>query len=147
MADEKAPEVPMAGGAVTSSKIPRLDYIPTEASVRLAERFEKGVERKGIDKAWNALSKDQQVLTDIPFILERIGHVKYHADKLRDKILAGTPLSGDDDAGAIAWGGAFLCCATKALADQKGCSACGGEGAIKGASACPACKGSGKQRS
>ena len=106
----------MAGGLVTSSKIPGFHRVPTEALRRLAERFDLGVERKGEDKAWNALSKNQEVLTNREFVLERIGHVIYYALKLRDKVLAGD-LSGDDDAGAVIWGGAFLCCATKALSD------------------------------
>jgi hypothetical protein len=113
---ENAPEVPMAGGVVTSSKIPPLHLIPTEALVRTATRFELGIERKGEDKAWNACSANQSCLTDKQFVLNRLGHVILHAMSLRDKILRGAPMEGDDDAGAIAWSGAFLCCATKALA-------------------------------
>lgn len=107
-------EIVMAAGQVSSSAIPGLHRIPTEALVRLAQRFDLGVERKG-DKAWNAVTANQQVLADREFILHRIGHVVIHALKLRDKILRGAPMEGDDDAGAIAWAGAFLCCATKAL--------------------------------
>lgn len=112
-------ETPMAGGAVTSSKIPRLELNPTEAIVRLAARFEEGIRRKPPGKAWNALSANQEVLVDKEFILARIGHVEYHCLKLRDKIKGDWPLTDDDDAGAVIWGGAFLCCATKALEDSK----------------------------
>ena len=108
----------MAGGVVTSSQIPGLHLIPTEALVRLAERFELGIQRKGWDKAWNGCSANQECLTDRDFILDRIGHTIYHALKLRDSIVNGN-LDGDDDAGAIIWGGAFLCCATKRLRESQ----------------------------
>jgi hypothetical protein len=107
-----SPEIVM--GKVSSSKIPGFHLIPTEALVRLALRFDVGVERKK-ELAWNALTANQDMLTNKEFILHRIGHVINHAQKLRDKIVAGTSDLGDDDAGAIIWAGAFLCCATKAL--------------------------------
>ncbi len=116
---DSAVEVPMAGGVVTSSKIPALHLIPTEALLRTAARFELGIERKGADKAWNACSENQSCLSDKQFVLDRIGHVILHALSLRDKVLRNAPLDGDDDAGAIAWSGAFLCCATKALDDDR----------------------------
>jgi len=127
--EQNAPEVAMAGGAVSSSELPSLHLIPTEALVRLAQRFDLGVVRKK-EKAWNAISLNQQVLADREFILHRIGHVIIHAMKLRDKLLGAAVDDGDDDAGAIAWAGAFLCCATKALKDQKDCSGYGGTGFI-----------------
>lgn len=110
----------MADAAVSSSKIPRIDLIPTEAIVRLAERFQLGVERKG-DKAWNVTTDNQAAIMDREFILARIAHVIYHALKLRDKVISGEdPLKagGDDDAGAIIWGGAFLCEVTKRMNDR-----------------------------
>ena len=148
MPDEKAPEVSMAGGLVTSSAIPGFHRIPTEAMRRLAARFDYGVERKGEDKAWNACSNNQVVLTNKAFILERIGHVINHALKLRDKIVSGkSGMDGDDDAGAVIWGGAFLCSATKALSEAISCSACGGTGKfLDTGNPCPACKGSGKSK-
>jgi hypothetical protein len=145
---EKGKEIDMAGGRVSSSEIPHFELIPTVALVRLAERFKLGLDRKG-DKAWNALTQNQEVLTDRGFILSRIAHVIHHALKLRDKVLAGEAL-GDDDAGAIIWGGAFLCCAEVAKPPLN-CSACGGSGHIlrndnQFADICPACHGTGKQR-
>lgn len=110
-------EIPMAGGIVSSSKIPALQLIPTEGMTRTAARFECGIERKGEDKAWNACSANQSCLTNKKFILERIGHVLLHALSLRDKIMRDAPMDGDDDAAAISWSGMFLCCATKALDD------------------------------
>lgn len=154
MPDQNAPEIPMAGGAVTSSKIPGFHRIPTEALVRLATRFDCGVERKGEGKAWNAVSANQQVLTDRQFILDRISHVIGHAAKLRDKIVSGARLDDDDDAGAIIWGGAFLCCASAALTakpvrEVPDCSACGGYGKFSVPHShttleCIVCHGSGK---
>lgn len=108
--------VKFSGGTTSSSKASDFRYIPTEAMVRLANRFALGVQKRPDGTAWNALSHNQDCLKDKDFILERISHVIDHALKLRDKIQAQAPL-GDDDAGAIIWAGAFLCCATKALAD------------------------------
>lgn len=118
MADDM---VKFAGGKVTSSKVPPFHLIPLEAQVRLAWRFQTGIDRRPDGTAWNACSKNQEVLLDQAFVLDRISHVIKHANLLRDKIIAGTPMEGDDDAGAIAWCGAFFCCATRAMADaQKG---------------------------
>lgn len=112
MNEEK--EIPMVGGKASTSQIPDFHLIPTESMIRLAERFKLGIERKG-DKSWNAISKNQEILTDKDFIINRIGHIIHHCLKLRDKITNNEDLSTDDDAGAISWGGAFLCCATKEL--------------------------------
>ncbi len=146
MPDQNAKEVTLAGGLVSSSEIPGFHLIPTEALVRLAKRFELGTERKK-DKAWNALTKNQECLTDREFILHRISHVIAHALKLRDKITQNLPLE-DDDAGAVIWGGAFLCCATAAKPPLN-CSACGGTGMhelVGEDTECPACRGTGKSK-
>lgn len=153
----KKEEIPFASG-VLSSKVPRLELIPYEGLVRTAARFELGIERKGEGKAWNATSKNQDCLTDLPFILARIGHVLHHASRLEAKLLGQIADDGDDDAGAIGWSGMFLCCATKALKEaksQKNCSACGGLGTIQYShgpsdpvhpTECPACKGTGRSK-
>ena len=112
-------QVSFAGGLVTSSKIPPLHLIPTIALESLANRFQKGIERKG-DKSWNALSANQSILTDREFAIERTAHVIQHAMKLRDKLLNGEDLPGDDDdAGAIMWAGAFFACVGAALTKEK----------------------------
>lgn len=107
-------EVDFVGGKVSSSKQPSFKLIPTVALVRLADICDLGIERKG-EKSWNALSQNQEVLEDGEFILERISHVINHALQLRDKIIRHEVGVGDDDAGAIMWGGMFLCCATERL--------------------------------
>ncbi len=139
-----SPEITMAGGQVSSSQIPGFHLIPTEALVRLAMRFDAGVERKR-EKAWNAITPNQEVLTNREFILHRIGHIVGHSSRLRDKIIMGNPMDGDDDAGALIWGGAFLCCATRALENARrkpNCSACGGTGKFLNSDReCPACRG------
>lgn len=118
MSDE---QVPMAGGLVASTKIPPLHLIPTVALEGLAERFELGVQRKG-DKAWNATSKNQACLEDLDFAVDRIGHVVHHALKLRDKLVTGDvdAIMEDDDAGAIAWAGAFLLCVVDRIKQRSG---------------------------
>lgn len=117
----KHPEqVPMAGGKAASSKGPALHLIPTAALTGLADRFELGVIRKG-DKSWNATSNNQAVLTDKGFLIERCAHIIHHAMKLRDQLVRGE-LPGEetikDNAGAVAWGGAFMLCAAEALKED-----------------------------
>lgn len=107
-------EIDFAGGKAQSSASPDLQYLSTEALFRLADRCTLGVKNKG-DKAWNAISKNQEVLADREFVLNRLSHGIKHLLLLRDKIQAGKPMEGDDDAAAVMWTGMFLCCATKAL--------------------------------
>lgn len=110
-------QIPMAGGKALSSKIPNFHLVPTIALEALANRFNLGCRRKA-EKAWNAVSKNQEVLLDRDFLMERLGHVIHHCIKLRDKVADGSSLEGDDDAGAIIWGGAYAVCATRALIGQ-----------------------------
>lgn len=100
-------------GNASSSKQPRWDVVPRRALLRLIQRFEMGLERKG-DKAWHARSQNQDCLTNHEFVVSRIVHVINHAYALLDKLEGRIPDDGDDDAGAIAWGGIFLCEATDA---------------------------------
>ena len=126
-------EVLFAGGKASSSKCSPYHLIPTEGNRRIADRFQLGIDNRPDGTAWNACSQNQECLLDIPFVMSRITHVMEHAQKLRDKIVAGEPMDGDDDAAAIGWAAHFLCCATRAMQDQKNatiknCSACGGDG-------------------
>jgi hypothetical protein len=112
-------QIPIADGKVLTTKVPGFHLIPTESLVRLAERFQLGIDKKG-KMAWNSLTDNQEVLTNKELIFDRIGHIIHHCLKLRDKILKNEdPLEEDDDAGAISWGGAFLCCVTRKLKERR----------------------------
>lgn len=90
----------------TSSKCPRFDLIPIEAIIRLANRFELGEIKHGHNN-WRKGINDKQ------YILERTCHIIHHAIKFMHKLDHLLPDDGDDDVGAILWGAAFLCEATK----------------------------------
>ena len=110
-------QIAMAGGKAASSVGPPFHLIPTAALTHLANRFQKGIERKG-DKAWNALSNNQECLTDKEFVIERMSHIIHHALKLRDQIRFGVQ-PGDEsmteNAAAMAWGGIFAICAAEEI--------------------------------
>lgn len=115
VAPDTPKQIPYAGGLALSSLVPPLHLIPTVALESLANRFQLGIERKG-NKSWNAISQNQEILTDREFAIERISHIIHHATKLRDKLIRGDEIPGeDDDAGAILWGGAFLACVAEVL--------------------------------
>ena len=124
-------EVEFAGGKASSSRVPPLHLIPTLCLEKTAERFRLGIERKG-EKSWNAISDNQEVLTDLDFLLERTSHIVHHALRLRDKVITyrADPAAGlrllaeDDDASAIVWGGMFLQCAVEALRDAQDVRPC-----------------------
>lgn len=115
------PQVLMAGGKVASTKGPAYHLIPTAALDKLAERFELGIARKG-DKAWNAVSGNQDCLTDKELLIERCSHIVHHALKLRDQLQDSScgEESIQDNAAAVMWGGAFLVCAGNALSKCSG---------------------------
>lgn len=114
-------EVLSANGLVSSSKCPPFQYIPLCALISLAERCQKGVDIKK-DKAWNALSKNQDVLSDVEYCIQRLDHVVKHAYILMEKLSAGDvkALVEDDDAGAIMWGGMFASCVVKRMLEGAG---------------------------
>jgi hypothetical protein len=119
-AEGHPPQIDIGNGRTTKGKAYHL--IPKIVFETLADRFELGEERKG-DKAWNALSKYQDVLENIPFIHERINHIIQHAMEFRQKLIEGkpfvTPNNKGGDAGAILWGGAFLACVAEVLDKQR----------------------------
>ncbi len=109
-------QVHFAGGKASSSKAGApYHLIPTISNKRIAQRFQLGIDRRPDGTAWNAISENQECLVDKAFVYDRITHVIEHAQNLRDKIAAGKPMEGDDDAAAIGWASHFLCCATDAL--------------------------------
>ena len=118
--DSKIIEDQVQFGKVSSSKCPPFHLIPLVALEKIAERFQCGIDRKG-DGAWNAISHNQECLTDYKLIMDRISHVIHHAMKLRDKFHSENMelINSDDDASAVAWGGVFLICAIEALKTKK----------------------------
>jgi hypothetical protein len=96
------------------SSIPRLELIPREALIRLAGRFELGVKNYQ-DKAWNALSPNQECLSDRDMAIARAAHALDHASKLIAILSGQMPDDGDDHAGAILWAGSFLAMASDVL--------------------------------
>jgi hypothetical protein len=102
------PTITSRCGAKTSP-CPRLDLLPYHGLVRCAARFEKGETRYGHDN-W------RKGLSDKQYVIERASHVMHHCAMLIAKLEGHLPDDGDDDAGAIAWGGMFLCEAMFALA-------------------------------
>ncbi len=105
-------------GGASSSKIPRFDLIPRQALVRLAKRYELGIEKHG-ENAWNIGNENQAPLDDKEWIIARLAHVIDHATKAIDKIRGHAPIDEDDDAAAIMWGGSVLVAATERWAKQK----------------------------
>jgi hypothetical protein len=88
-----------------SSLAPRFDLLPRRALERVAARYEKGLPRYGRNN-W------RKGLTDKDYIVERIAHVIGHCYKLIEKLESPVVLkhlNADDDAGAIGWGGLFVC--------------------------------------
>lgn len=88
------------------SKQPRYDLIPYNSLKALADRFELG-ENKYKDKSWNA-NKNHLALLDDDWIYARAAHVVQHALLYMAKMRGEIPDNGDDDAGAIMWGGTVL---------------------------------------
>jgi hypothetical protein len=151
---EQKQEIDFAGGKALSSKIPGFKYFPYRALVRIAKRFELGIERKG-EKAWNALAKSRdEVAADKEFAIERAAHAAHHAMRLKAILAGEIEDDGDDHAAALGWSAMYLCEATEPRVVLKNCSACGGEGSVKygdgrdseATTKCPACKGTGKEK-
>lgn len=104
------PQILMAGGKVASTPSPPFHLIPPLSLISLANRYQAGVDAKG-DAAYNATTHEQKrdVLTNLPFVRDRINHGIYHSLKLLAKLESGDPeaLKTDDDAAAIMWAGSF----------------------------------------
>lgn len=101
-------KIVLAGGAMTSSKIPRIEMIPYRALLRLAARFELGEERHK-DASWNGMKPENAGLKDKNTMVVRAAHAMLHASKLIAILTGQIPDDGDDHASAVMWAGAFLC--------------------------------------
>lgn len=93
-----------ACGARTSTA-PRMDLIPYEALVRMADRFEVGLARYGRDN-WRVGLRDDD------YVAERVAHLMNHAAVLLEKLAGRRMDDGEDDIGAVLWAGAFLAART-----------------------------------
>ncbi len=109
-------QVPMAGGQVLSTRIPPYHLIPTAALDALANRLAEGLRLKR-EQSWNAIANNQEVLKNLEFLIDRLGHIARHTMLLRDKLHRRDfdAIVADDDAGAILFGGTLLTCAIDAL--------------------------------
>lgn len=101
--------VDLPGGG-SSSPCPRFALIPAAALAALAERFEYGEKTRQAagKKAWNALTPNGEEMLTKEFITNRLEHVIKHAYAALQKLHGVIPDNGDEDAGAIMWGGALL---------------------------------------
>lgn len=90
-----------------SSYCPPFNLIPLSALICLAKRYELGAKKYG-SHSW--ISNMEKIGVD--YVIERLNHVVYHCLKLIGKLEGRIPWDGDDDAGAILWGGA---CAAEAF--------------------------------
>ena len=108
--------VSFASGA-TGSKVPHLEYIPYAALVSMANRFALGMEKHGTG-AWNA-TQNNHFLSDTDWAVARCVHTIIHAYKEIGIISGYVTDDGDDNAGAILFGGAFLAARREWIAKQK----------------------------
>lgn len=122
---ECQPESELVGGLRVSTDVAHYQLIPRIAMERLARRYMHGEKTKGKD-AWNALSKNQEVLKSKEALARRLGHIVHHCYQLLDKLANDQPLynaaTNNDDAAAIAWGGTFAICATDAITKEQDAS-------------------------
>ena len=115
------PQEIMAGGTVSSSKIPPFELIPMAALESLARIFEEGVEKKPKGKAWNGTSPQYKVAAvDRGFVINRLAHVIHHAYKAIEEVAQGKEPTGENHAGAIMFGGSLLACHLKETAGAPG---------------------------
>lgn len=93
---------------VTSTKIPRFELIPFFTLCLFAGAFEEGIRKKN-EGAWNALNAHlEEALKDKLFVVERLSHVIKHCYKAIGKVMEGKEWEGEEDAGAIMFGGSVL---------------------------------------
>lgn len=93
---------------VGTSKVPNFLLIPCHTLISLANRFSKGLISYK-DKSWNALSPNfEKALEEEEWILDRANHIIDHTLKWVAKFKGKMEDDGDDDAGAILFGGSLL---------------------------------------
>lgn len=105
--DHKEEEKILFEGNATRSKKPRYALIPKSAIDALAGRLELG-EEKHKDKSWNALSENRETALTKEWVRAGLEHIIGHAFIALQKLNGVILDDGDDDAGAILFGGAVL---------------------------------------
>lgn len=85
----------------TASRKPRFDLIPLGGLTAVADRFELGLEKHSKNN-W------RKGIGDRDWCIARLNHVINHALTMIGKLEGQLPDDGDDDAGAIAWGGIIV---------------------------------------
>lgn len=111
-------------GLVCSNDTLTFHLIPEIAIRRLCERIALGEKTKGKD-AWNALSKNQDVLKSAKALARRLGHGINHSYKLLAKIQNNEPWTEEDEkeASAVMWAGMFaVCCIAAQRKEQENAS-------------------------
>jgi hypothetical protein len=111
-AHKKEAKVVSKSGA-TSSALPGYDQLPYHAMRLLASRYSLGEAKHGRHN-W------RKGLNDKDYVIKRLGHVVHHALKAIAILEGFVPDDGDDNAGAIMWGGAFLAEAMHELQNKQG---------------------------
>lgn len=92
----------------TSSFVYDFAQIPLGALKSIAKRFMLGEKKHGRGNWRKGLGNES-------YTIERLNHIIFHCYKLINKIEGNLQADGDDDAGAIAWGGCFAVEAVAAL--------------------------------
>lgn len=93
-------------GGLSGTAKPKFSLIPYSALVALANRFTLGFAKYG-EQSWNGYNTNQELVSE-DWVVSRLEHVIHHAMTAIGKIKGSIPDDGDDDAGAILFGGAAL---------------------------------------
>jgi hypothetical protein len=118
-------EVQFQSGAASSS-CPNFALIPYAAMIAFARRHERGIRLKG-DKAWNALSPNQNPLEDREFLINRLVHAIDHSYLAIGRLAGIIPPASEEeeadggDEGAIMFAGGLLA-AAKAKMREVACT-------------------------
>lgn len=106
MRDHTKEEIVDYGKAQRSRK-PEYSLVPKSAFDAIAARFELGQVKHG-PKAWNALADNRESAITREWAVAAMNHVIHHATLAIQKVSGIIPDDGDDDGGAIMFGGAVL---------------------------------------
>lgn len=100
---EQDTPIPVGKHGLSSTQKPNYRYIPKEAMDLVAETFARGQVKH--PNPWNGTQKNYLDRLDEEWVITRLEHVIGHATEAIAKILAGEEFTGEEDAGAILFGG------------------------------------------